>query len=99
MREAKVRFEDEPYGKGGQCKVMEHLPVYSCCVSPARSLLLASSTCAREQSTCSLRLIAILHFPSGPSPGLLEDSSDILIQPILIDFILNPPAVTFLLTY
>jgi hypothetical protein len=39
--------------------------------------------------------MATLRFPSGPSPGLLKDSSDILIQPILIDFILNLPAVTF----
>jgi hypothetical protein len=30
------------------CKVTEHLPVYSCCVSPARSLLLAGSARARE---------------------------------------------------
>jgi hypothetical protein len=38
-------------------------------------------------------------FPFGPLPGLLKDSSDILIQPILIDFILKAPAVTFPLTF
>jgi hypothetical protein len=41
-------FTEGKFPDLSKCKVTEHLPVYSCCVSPARSLLLASSTRARE---------------------------------------------------
>jgi hypothetical protein len=41
-------FEQKWVGFCIYCKVAEHLPVYSCYVSPARSLLLAGSARARE---------------------------------------------------
>jgi hypothetical protein len=40
--------EYKEWDERDKCKVTEHLPVYSCCVSPARSLLLVGSTSARE---------------------------------------------------
>jgi hypothetical protein len=47
--------------------------------------------------------MATLRFPLEPSRGLFKDSSvylsDIPIQPILINSILKPPAVTIPLTF